>query len=135
MKKMTRTIAAIVFCIYIAAVMVLCFMKTDNLPQPSFLILGIEADKVAHFLMFAPFPLLSYMVAAGAWKKPWHHFMLLGCLMLLGVAAAMATEQVQTLLTYRPGDVRDTTADTYGIVAGGLLTAAYILHKTKKGNR
>lgn len=131
MKKRTRTISAIVFCIYIAAVLVLCFMKPDDLPQPTFTILGIQADKIAHFFMFAPFPILSYAAFAGDWGQPWKHLLLLTLLMTAGVAAAMGTELIQSLIGYRSGDCGDFVADMTGTAVGGIMTASYILSKKK----
>lgn len=129
MKKKTRTISAIVFCIYIAAVLVLCFMKPDDIPQPTFTIFGLEADKIAHFFMFAPFPVLSYAAFAGNWKQSWKHLLLLTGLLIAGIGSAMGTEYIQTLLEYRSGDAYDFAADIIGMAAGGLVTAVYILSK------
>ena len=58
MKRRILYITA--FCIYIGAILYLCLTKPDNLPQTEFLIFGLPADKVAHFTMFLPFPILMY---------------------------------------------------------------------------
>ena len=50
------------FCIYIGAILYLCLTKPDNLPQTELLIFGLPADKVAHFTMFLPFPILIYLI-------------------------------------------------------------------------
>jgi VanZ family protein len=132
MKSRTRVISAIVFCIYIAAVLLLCIMKPDTLPQTSFMLFGIEADKLAHFLMFLPFPILSYAAFAGEWKPSWKHLLLLVGLMSAGVASAMGTELIQTLLEYRSGDYDDFAADMIGMAAGGIITIVYILSNKRQ---
>ncbi len=60
MRLDTRRISRIMFLLYIAAVGVLCLMKTDSLPKIPAVWLGIPADKIAHFCMFMPFPALAY---------------------------------------------------------------------------
>lgn len=132
MNKRTRTIYAIAFCTYIAAVLLLCFIKTDGLQQPSFLIFGIEADKIAHFLMFLPFPVLAYATFAGKWNEAGRHFILTGILTVAGTLAAIATEYIQALLGYRSGDVNDFIADVIGIVTGGCAVSIYLLNKFKR---
>ena len=39
----------------------LCFTSSDKLPDIQKTIFGFPTDKVAHFLMFLPFPILFYM--------------------------------------------------------------------------
>ena len=60
MKRKILFISA--FCIYLAAVFFLCLMKPDDLPQTELMLFGLPADKVAHFLMFFPFPVLGYCI-------------------------------------------------------------------------
>lgn len=131
MKK-TRIISVIVFCIYIAAVLVLCFMKPDNLPHTPFMIFGIQTDKIAHFFMFAPFPMLAYAAFAGKWDNVWKHLLLLAGLLAAGTAAAIATEVVQMVLGYRSADANDFSADMLGMAAGGFITAVYILFNKQR---
>ena len=58
--KVNKTIARIVFLLYLAVLMYLCFGKFQGIPQAPHGFFGIEGDKVVHFLMFLPFPILSY---------------------------------------------------------------------------
>lgn len=133
MKLKVRHISFIILCIYIAVVAVLCFMKTDSLPSVELYFLGIPMDKIAHFVMFAPFPVLAYMTF---WPAKAGKAGKLGVLMVIiaiGAGMAKATERIQSMLGYRSGDPMDFLSDMTGILAGALVIAAYIL--LKKENR
>ena len=60
MKISVKTIMTVLFCIYIATLVFLCFMKTDSVPDVQFTLFGIPADKLVHFCMFAPYPVLPF---------------------------------------------------------------------------
>lgn len=128
----TRIIFIVSFCLYIAAVAFLCFAKPDDLPQMPQFWFGLPADKIAHFLMFLPFPVLAYATFAGKWNEAGRHFILTGILTVAGTLAAVATEYIQALLGYRSGDVNDFIADVIGIVAGGCAVSIYLLNKFKR---
>lgn len=133
MKLKIRHISFIILCIYIAVVAVLCFMKTDSLPSVELYFLGIPMDKIVHFVMFAPFPVLAYMTF---WPAKAGKAGKLGVLMVIiaiGAGMAKATERIQSMLGYRSGDPMDFLSDMTGILAGALVIAAYIL--LKKENR
>ena len=133
MKLKIKHIPSIMLCIYIVVVAVLCFMKTDSLPSVELHFLGIPIDKLAHFIMFVPFPVLAYMTFwptnAG---KPGKMGVLI-VIMAAGTGLAKATERIQSMLSYRTGDPMDFMADMTGILIGSLIIAAYIL--LKKENR
>lgn len=133
MKLKVKHIPSIMLCIYIVVVAVLCFMKTDSLPSVELHFLGIPIDKLAHFIMFVPFPVLAYMTFwptnAG---KPGKMGVLI-VIMAAGTGLAKATERIQSMLSYRTGDPMDFMADMTGILIGSLIIAAYIL--LKKENR
>lgn len=133
MKLNTRHISFIILCIYIAAVAVLCFMKTDSLPSVELYFLGIPLDKIIHFIMFAPFPVLAYMTF---WPAKAGKAGKLGVLMVIaavGAGLAKATERIQSMLGYRNGDPADFMSDLAGILIGSAIIAAFILFK--KENR
>lgn len=132
MKSKVRIISAIVFCIYLVAVSILCFMKTDGTSFPDYEIFGIGIDKIGHLIMFIPFTALGYLTFAGQWKQIWKHFILLGGIILFGVAVASGTEMAQGLLGYRSSDIWDFIADLSGMATGGIITSAFILYKTKR---
>ena len=127
-----RIISITVFCIYIAAVAYLCFAKPDDVPQLPDIWLGLPADKVAHFLMFLPFPFLGYLVFVTERLNTWKNLLLIAALIVVGLAAAIATEQVQALLAYRSAETEDMGADGVGLLCGGVLTVIYTLIRRRK---
>lgn len=118
------------FCIYIAAVMYLCLMKPEDMPQTEMYIFGIPADKVAHFLMFLPFPILAYKMLWKGERKLWADISILAGSMAVGIGMAFLTEHLQALTQYRTSDINDVYADMKGLGVGGLIITANILIKT-----
>ena len=57
----------------------------------------------------------------------------LAVIVAAGAGLAKATERIQSMLGYRTGDPMDFLSDMTGILAGGLMIAAFILFK--KENR
>ena len=56
----TRSIIAkIVMLLYVVAVAYLCFANFHKLPEVPKTFLGIPMDKIVHFCMFFPFPILA----------------------------------------------------------------------------
>ena len=124
--------ARIVFAAYILAVLVLCFGQfsgAENVPKEMW---GIPTDKIVHFLMFFPFPLLAYLAfdryRGERWPSVGRSAVALAC----GCAFAAFTELVQSRLSYRSGDPFDFQADVTALVAGALIVLIVILVKHKK---
>ena len=62
MKANLKKISLALFCIYLVAVAALCFLRPSSLPEMNIkTFLGLPIDKVLHFLMFLPYPVLSGM--------------------------------------------------------------------------
>lgn len=115
------------FCIYLAAVAVACFSKPSSLPNLSAgTFLGIPMDKVLHFIMFLPFPVLASMSIIDPKRKKAANIMTLLVICITGVGIVYATEAIQAQLGYRSYDVKDLYADTVGITIGALATAIII---------
>lgn len=127
MKENIRITSSILLCLYIAAVAYLCFARPDNLPQAPMYLFGIPMDKVAHFVMFAPFPILAYMTFIDLKMGLWRKIAVLMVIMAAGAGMAIGTERIQATLTYRTGDVNDFLADSIGLLAGGLIILCGVL--------
>ena len=56
MSQKQKIAFRILFFLYIAAVLYLCFGRFDNAPSIELNLWGIPTDKIVHFLMFFPFP-------------------------------------------------------------------------------
>ena len=108
----TKTILArILFLIYLAAIAFLCFMHVDKIPDIQKTMLGIPTDKIAHFIMFLPFPILTYLAYDHVTNKAWSAILFSLLTFLVGTAIAAGTEYVQGLLPYRSRDIADLKAD------------------------
>lgn len=128
MKKISiKTIMTILFCLYIAAIIFLCFMKTDSVPDVQFTLFGIPADKLAHFFMFAPYPVLAFQAFHPKDASVWREAVLLTVLVILGIGLAYGTEQIQGITDYRSYEIADFYADSTGIAAG---TAMVLIQMT-----
>ena len=132
MTRRQLILARILFAAYIVAVLVLCFGKFESTEEVPMDLWGIPTDKIAHFLMFFPFPLLAYLAfdrykgKRGA-SLPWAGVAFLG-----GCAFAAFTELVQSRLSYRSGDPADFKADFLALLLCSVIVLIVILVKHKK---
>lgn len=116
----TKTILArILFVVYLAAIAFLCFMHADKIPDMQKTLFGIPTDKVAHFLMFLPFPILTFLSYDHVTKKVWSAVLFAVLTFAVGAAIAWGTEYIQGMLPYRSRDVADFRAD---LLALGIST-------------
>lgn len=127
---MKRKVTAIsLFCIYIASVLYLCLMKPDDMPQFELSFFGIPMDKIAHFLMFLPFPVLSYLLFYEGQRKITHEVLILTAILSLGVGLAFGTEQLQAMTQYRSSDIMDVYSDMTGLATGCIAAIILIIIK------
>ena len=127
MKRKAIFITA--FVIYLAAVLYLCLMKPDNLPQTELYLFGLPLDKVAHFLMFLPFPALAYMMLWEKGRKTWAELLILLSCLAVGVGLAFLTEHLQAMTQYRSSDIKDIYADMTGLGIGCIVVLINIAIK------
>lgn len=131
MEKRRRT-ARLLFLLYLAAVLYLCFGQFSSLSGFTRSILGFRADKVVHFLMFFPFPILFYMAFGWSTRKPWHSLLLVLFILLVGSLTAAGTELVQDFIPYRASDRIDFLADFLALSCSAIITFLIDLDKTKR---
>lgn len=137
-RKTIQTIFRILFCIYICAVGFLCFMKPSDMPEFGITWFGLPSDKVAHFMMFLPFPVLAFLSVRKADRSTVSRLLLIAVLFAAGAVIAAGTEILQSLTKYRSYEVKDMLTDFAGLAAGSLMTAISILISGKpetKGKR
>lgn len=127
-----RYIWTAVLCCYFAAVLVLCLVRPQQIPALSKVIWGIEADKIVHFLMFLPYPLISYIAFRPSGQRKWSHILVVLVLLALGTGLAMGTEQLQGLSEYRSYELKDFYADTAGMGFTSLIIILHIIFKKNK---
>ena len=108
--------ARILFFLYLCAIAFLCFMHVDKLPEVQKFILGIPTDKVAHFLMFLPFPILAYLAYDHLTNTLGPAILSALATFVLGALLAYGTEYIQGKLPYRSMDIADFKADALALV-------------------
>jgi|GEM_PF-81803 len=120
----------ILLVLWAAAVAYLCFGHFDKIPNVPRVLFGYPIDKVIHFAMFLPFPILSYFSFDTLSRKPFHALLFAVCLFLAGCVIAGLTEIGQMKLTsYRSGDFMDFKADAIALAISSLLVTIIDLGK------
>ena len=121
------------FVIYLLAVLFLCFGKFENTPDVPWSLMGIPSDKLVHFCMFFPFPILAFLAFDRFTETPKSTFLFSGITWVLGMGLAFATEWGQAHLTdYRSGDPWDLLADGLAITLSTIVVIIWDLSKQKK---
>ena len=132
MMKRSNIIALILFLVYLAAVAYCCFGHFSDLPQVESSYFGIPSDKIVHFLMFFPFPILFFLAFDRHTTKPWQAVLMTAITFALGCALAAATEIGQSFTTYRSGDPLDFYADILSLGISSLLILTVDIWKMKR---
>ena len=133
MKLSLKKVFQCGFVLYILAVLFLCFGKFENTPDVPWSLLGIPSDKLVHFCMFFPFPILAFLAFDRFTETPKSTFLFSGITWVLGMGLAFATEWGQAHLTdYRSGDPWDLLADGLAITLSTIVVIIWDLSKQKK---
>lgn len=133
MKTSLKKIFQLGFILYLLAVLYLCFGKFENTPDIPWSFLGIPSDKLVHFCMFFPFPILAFLAFDRFTDTPKSTFLFSGITWVLGLLLAVATEWGQAHLTdYRSGDPWDLLADVLAITLSTILVIFWDLSKQKQ---
>ena len=123
----------ILFAVYLAAVAFLCFGRFSNSQDVPTDLWGIPTDKLVHFAMFFPFPILAFLAFDTFTQTVRETLLFVGVTLLVGILIAVGTEMGQANLTdYRSGDPLDLVADTIGLSVSSLITAVWDIRKQKK---
>ena len=130
--KYRKQISLALFCLYIAAVAVLCFTQGEQLPELPKTWFGIPADKAAHVLMFFPFTILGYLSFTSEENSALQKAAVLAVLIAVGCGMAYATESIQRMLGYRAYEISDMKADMTGLCAGTLISILFIIFSLRK---
>ena len=127
-----RLIFKILLILYLCAVAWLCFGHFSSMPHVKMSYWGIPTDKIVHFLMFFPFPLLAFGAFDKYTTKPWHSILFVLILFGAGSLLAGATEIGQSMTTYRSGDTKDFLADGLALGLSCLIVLVIDLCKQRK---
>jgi len=123
----------VLFFLYIAAVLVLCFARFDNNPDIPRSFLGIPMDKLVHFLMFFPFPILAFLAFDQYTNSIPASLAFFGITLLVGCLLAVGTEWGQSTFTdYRCGDRKDLLADFLALGISSVLVTSWDIFKQRR---
>lgn len=118
--------------IYVAAVVYLCVANFGKMPDIDKFIFGIPTDKIVHFCMFFPFPILCFFSYGSKYKSA---IQAIGALLVIcsfGCIFAGLTEIIQGSLPYRSEDIRDFAVDCLAICLSTVIVLVLTLSKIKK---
>ena len=125
--------AQILFVVYLMVVAWLCFGRFDSTPDVPMTLWGIPTDKVVHFLMFLPFPVLAFLAFDRFTERFWPSVFWTSVSFLAGCAFAAATEFIQDrLLPWRTGDSNDFLADFLALALSSVVVLILDISKQKK---
>lgn len=129
MKLKQRHIWLCILCIYFGAVLTVCLIRPESLPEVQPDLWGIPIDKVAHFLMFFPYPIIAYRTFRPTFSSRWIHLLVLAAIFAAGTGIAMGTERLQGMSEYRSFEMEDFYADILGMECSAVITALCIIFR------
>ena len=133
MSRSQKIAFQVLFFFYVAAVLFLCFAHFEQTPAIEWSLWGIPSDKVVHFCMFLPFPILAFLAFDRYTDSVRSTLLFSGITLLVGFLLAWGTEWGQAHLTdYRSGDPLDLLADGTALVLSTLLVIFLDIRKQKK---
>jgi len=133
MTRSQKIAFQVIFFLYVAAVLFLCFAHFEQTPAIEWSLWGIPSDKVVHFCMFFPFPILAFLAFDRYTDSVRSTLLFSGITLLVGFLLAWGTEWGQAHLTdYRSGDPLDLVADGTALVLSTLLVIFLDIRKQKK---
>ncbi len=133
MKLDDKRIYRILLLLYIGAVVMLCLMNPESLPSVERLYFGLPADKIVHFIMFFPYPVLAGLSFMHQDFSILRNLTILLVLVVAGAGMAYGTEVLQGQTGYRSYDLTDFAADMTGMASGIAVTLIFtIIQKIRK---
>jgi len=133
MTRSQKIAFQVIFFLYVAAVLFLCFAHFEQTPAIEWSLWGIPSDKVVHFCMFFPFPILAFLAFDRYTDSVRSTLLFSGITLLVGFLLAWGTEWGQAHLTdYRSGDPLDLLADGTALVLSTLLVIFLDIRKQRK---
>ena len=121
------------FILYLGVVLWCCFGNFQSLPDVPQEYFGIPTDKIVHFLMFCPFPILAYFAFDFHSKTVRSSLLFAATVFIIGCIFAAATEIGQAkLTTWRSGDPTDLIADISALALASIAVIIFDRIKQRK---
>jgi VanZ family protein len=136
MDRRNKFIFGIFLAIYLAVIVFLCFWHFSPILEMEKTFLGIPMDKIAHFTMFFPFPILAFLTFHNGNKSGKHSFLLVIKTFIIGCIIAASTEIGQSFTTYRDCDIKDFIADFISLTVSSIIVLSiwYLINRTKQND-
>ena len=132
MTRWQKIAFRILFFLYVAGVLFLCFGRFENTPPVEWSLFGIPTDKLVHFCMFFPFPILAFLAFDRFTETVSRTLLFTGVTLVAGILLAVFTEWGQAHLTnYRSGDLWDLLSDIIALILSSLLVIFLDIRKQK----
>ncbi len=125
-KWITHVLYPIMLGVYLGVVAFLCFGHFDSMSEVSNEFFGIPTDKIVHFSMFFPFPLLAYATFVHKKAGKWKSLMYIVIIYAAGCLLGGLTEIGQGLTDYRSCDINDFRADALGMALSSIIAAIIV---------
>lgn len=109
--------------LYVAVVCYLLFSEGDKLPKVPAWKLPFEMDKVAHFLMFFPYPVLAYKSMGVNRSNP--GWLILG-IWVFGCFLGALTEYVQSFTATRSMELADFLVECVSMLISSVALGIYL---------
>lgn len=132
MRDRLHFILKAIFILYIIVLCFCCFWNFRGSIDLSTELWGIPRDKIAHFCMFFPFPIVFYLAFPKLRNTPRRYLKFSILALVTGVAAGLAIEIIQGLSGYRSCDMNDLLADFCGLVSSVLVLQVFVAFVRKK---
>ena len=129
MTRKQLLFARILLILYLCALAWLLFGRLDHTPDVPTSFFGIPTDKIVHFSMFLPFPVLVYFAFGRYSEKFLKSFLLLWATFFAGAIIAGGTEIGQGMTEYRSADRFDFLADLAGLGTGTIAVLIMMIRK------
>lgn len=135
MSRGNKIAFRILFFMYLAGVLFLCFGHFDSTPSVPLSFFGIPTDKIVHFTMFFPFPILAFLAFDRFTETVKSTLLFTGATFIVGLILAFGTEWGQAHFTeYRSGDPMDLLADTLALFLSSVLVIVVDIVKQRKSS-
>ena len=135
MSRGNKIAFQIIFWLYVAGVLFLCFGHFDSTPSVPLDFFGIPTDKIVHFTMFFPFPILAFLAFDRFTDSVKSTLLFTGATFIVGLILAFGTEWGQAHFTeYRSGDPMDLLADTMALFLSSVLVIVVDIVKQRKSS-
>lgn len=132
MTKRQLIFARIILALYLVALVLLCLLNFNTPPNVQKSFFGIPTDKIVHFCMFFPLPILAFFAFDKYTEKVWTSLLLTLLTFAVGIGLAAFTEWAQSLTPYRSGEKTDFIADIIALAISSALVAVLDISKMKK---